>query len=151
MLEDMATLDELMQGKIDEARRRLQEDPDAGPADSPDEPYSPDELREIFRKFRRLLGAKGNPGTVEVEGALRAGWIVASGKVEGYGEETFHVVMLTNGSLHYTSGELTGDAIDLTDKWYLGDSIPALEAKMPETMAWIMAAEGIDWEPSPTP
>lgn len=147
----MASLDELMQGKIDEARRRLQDDPAAGPAESPEEPYSPDELRAMFRKFRRLLGVKGNPGTVEVDGALRAGWIVASGKVEGYGDETFHVVMLTNGSLHYSSGELTDAGIDLTDKWYLGDSIPSLEAKMPETMAWIMAAEGIDWEPSPAP
>lgn len=107
----------------------------------------PQELREIFRKFRRLMGAAGNPGTIDCKG-LRAGWIIASGKVEGYGEEIFHVVMLTNGALHYFSGEIQ-EPVDLTDKWYLGDSIPALEAKMPDTIAGILEEHGISWHEGP--
>ncbi|HEX2054377.1 MAG TPA: hypothetical protein VHJ78_11720 [Actinomycetota bacterium] len=98
----MATLDEKMPDKIQAARRRIESGSggDVDPSEEEQAPYSPDELRTVFRKFRRLLGAKGNPGTVEIEGALRAGWIIASGPVEGYPGETFHVVMLTNGALH---------------------------------------------------
>lgn len=139
-----------MQDKIDAARLRLEDSPDAEvPEPTEAEPYSPDELRQVFRKFRRLLGEVGNPGTVEVDGALRAGWIISSGKVDGYGDEVFHVVMLTNGALHYFSGELTEEPIDLTGKWFLGDSIPELESRMPDTIAQIMAAHNIDWEDSP--
>ncbi len=139
-----------MQDKVIAARRRLEasgEGRESEPAEA-DAVYSPDELRKVFRKFRRLLGAVGNPGTVAVAGALRAGWIISSGIVEGYGDELFHVVMLTNGALHYFSGELTGEPIELTGKWFLGDSIPALEAKMPDTIAEILAAQNIDWDES---
>lgn len=137
-----------MPARIAAARERIEasgEGRDPGPGDSDHVP-SPDELRKVFRKFRRLMGVRGNPGTVEIDGALRAGWIISSGMVEGYGDEVFHVVMLTNGALHYFSGELTGEPIDLTGKWFLGDSIPSLEAKMPDTIAGILAAEGIGWE-----
>ncbi|HEU4866937.1 MAG TPA: hypothetical protein VFV09_04325 [Actinomycetota bacterium] len=149
-------LEDRMQGKIDAAKRRIDASPD-GRDPGPDEPVTeeapdPDELRQVFRKFRRLMGAVGNPSTVEIKGALRAGWIISSGKVEGYGDELFHVVMLTNGALHYFSGELTGDPIELTSKWFLGDSIPALEAKMPDTVAGIMAVNNISWlETEPPP
>ncbi len=138
-----------MQNKVDSARRRLEAGEGREPGSAvADAVYSPDELRNVFRKFRRLMGAVGNPGTVEVAGALRAGWIISSGTVEGYGDELFHVVMLTNGALHYFSGELTGEPIELTGKWFLGDSIPALEAKMPDTIAEIVAAQNIDWDES---
>lgn len=136
-----------MKDRVDAARRRLQGSSDETAAGSgqTDKVYSPDELRQVFRKFRRLMGVAGNPGTVEIEGALRAGWIVASGPVEGYDDQIFHVVMLTNGALHYSSGEITGP-IELTGKWFLGDSIPSLEAKMPDTIAEILAAHDIDWD-----
>jgi hypothetical protein len=150
------TLEEQMQGKIDAARRRIEASADGrdpGPDDSEtQEVPDPDELRQVFRKFRRLIGAVGNPGTVEMKGAIRTGWIISSGKVEGYGDELFHVVMLTNGALHYFSGELTGEPIELTSKWFLGDSIPALEAKMPDTVAGILAENNISWlETEPPP
>jgi hypothetical protein len=143
-----------MQDRIDAARRRIEASPDGvdpGPENTDQEPAGPDELRRVFRKARRLLGAVGNPGTVDIKGAIRAGWIIASGTVEGYGNELFHVVMLTNGALHYFSGPLTGDPIELTSKWFLGDSIPSLEAKMPDTVAGILAAHDINWlEPETT-
>lgn len=151
-----AKMDDQMQDKIDAARRRTEasgDGVDPGPPESETaEAPNADELRQVFRKFRRLLGAAGNPGTVEINGALRAGWIISSGRVEGYGDDLFHVVMLTNGALHYFSGELTGEPIELTSKWFLGDSIPSLEAKMPDTVAGIMATHDISWlEPdSPT-
>lgn len=148
-------LQDRMQDKIDAARRRIDASPDGrdpGPDESNPELPDPDELRQVFRKFRRLLGAVGNPGTVDIKGALRTGWIISSGRVDGYGDELFHVVMLTNGALHYFSGELTGEPIELTSKWFLGDSIPALEAKMPDTVAAIMAANNISWlETEPPP
>lgn len=147
----MATLDEQMPAKIEAARRRLEDNPDAGPPDGPGENYSPEELRVVFKKFRRLMGTNGNPGTIAIEGALRAGWVIASGTVEGYGDEVFHVIMLTNGALHYSSGELTGEALELTDKWFLGDSIPELEARIPDTLAHLAAREGIEWEDNPVP
>lgn len=137
-----------MPDRLEAARQRIEASPDGrdpGPGDLETVP-SPNELRKIFRKFRRLMGTRGNPGTVEIEGALRAGWIIASGQVEGYGDEIFHVVMLTNGALHYFSGELTGEPAELTGKWFLGDSIPSLEAKMPDTIAGILAANNIDWD-----
>jgi hypothetical protein len=89
-----------MQDRIDAARQRIEASPDGvdpGPENPGQEPADPDELRRVFRKARRLLGAVGNPGTVDIKGAIRAGWIIASGTVEGYGDELFHVVMLTNG------------------------------------------------------
>jgi hypothetical protein len=143
-----------MQERIDAAKGRIEASPDGvdpGPENPDLEPAPADELRQVFRKFRRLLGAVGNPGTVEIKGALRNGWIIASGTVEGYGDELFHVVMLTNGALHYFSGPLTGEPIELTSKWFLGDSIPSLEAKMPDTVAGILAANGIDWLESDSP
>jgi hypothetical protein len=149
-------LEDQMQDKIDAARRRIDASPDGidpGPDESeaPEVP-DPDELRQVFRKFRRLIGVAGNPSTVEFKGALRTGWIISSGKVEGYGDELFHVVMLTNGALHYFSGELTGEPIELTGKWFLGDSIPALEAKMPDRVAGILAENNISWlETEPPP
>ena len=143
------SLEDQMQAKVDAARRRIDASPDGqdpGPDDSETlEVHSPDELRKVFRKFRRLIGAAGNPGTIELKGAVRTGWIIASGKVEGYGDELFHVVMLTNGALHYFSGELTGEPVELTSKWFLGDSIPALEAKMPDTVAGLLAQHNISW------
>jgi len=136
-----------MQSKVEAAKRRLASGGTADPGPVEDV-CSPDELRQVFRKFRRLLGAAGNPGTIEIDGALRAGWIISSGTVEGQGDEVFHVVMLTNGALHYFSGELTEEPVELTAKWFLGDSIPALEAKIPDTLAGILAAHDIDWEDS---
>lgn len=148
------SLEDQMQDRIDAAKRRIDASPDGvdpGPENPDTEPAPPDELRQVFRKFRRLLGAVGNPGVVDVKGALRTGWIIASGTVDGYGDELFHVVMLTNGALHYFSGPLTGDPIELTGKWFLGDSIPSLEAKMPDTVAGILAAHEISWlEPETT-
>lgn len=149
------SLDDQMQGKVDAARRRIDASPD-GQDPGPDESETlevpdPDELRQVFRKFRRLIGAAGNPGTVEMKGAVRTGWIISSGRVEGYGDELFHVVMLTNGALHYFSGELTGEPIELTSKWFLGDSIPSLEAKMPDTVAGILAANNISWTETAPP
>lgn len=137
-----------MQAKVEAAKLRLAEaagGTDPGPAESA-EVHSPEDLRQMFRKFRRLMGAVGNPDTVEIDGALRAGWIIASGTVEGYGDDVFHVVMLTNGALHYFSGEITEKPIDLTGKWFLGDSIPALEAKMPDRCASLLAAADISWD-----
>lgn len=138
-----------MQVKVDLARKRidaLADGRDPGPGGSEPLPVpDPDELRQVFRKFRRLLGAAGNPGTIDIKGALRTGWIISSGKVEGYGDELFHVVMLTNGALHYFSGEPTGEPVELTSKWFLGDSIPELEAKMPDTIAGILAENNIGW------
>lgn len=150
------SLEEQIQDKVDAARRRIDasaDGQDPGPEESEtQEAPDPDELRQVFRKFRRLIGAVGNPSTVEIKGALRAGWIISSGRVEGYGDELFHVVMLTNGALHYFSGELTGEPIELTSKWFLGDSIPALEAKMPDTVAGILAENKISWlETEPPP
>lgn len=142
-------LEDQMQSKVDAAKRRLEASNDPGPESTPAEAPSPDELRKVFRKFRRLMGAAGNPGTIPVEGALRAGWVISSGSVEGYGDELFHVLMLTNGALHYTSGPLTGDPVELTGKWFLGDSIPELEARMPDTVAALLASEGIDWDEPP--
>lgn len=106
------------------------------------------ELREILKKFRRAMGSVGNPGTLEAEVALRAGWIIASGPVEGYGDEVFHVFMLTNGALFYFSGEITVP-IDFTGRWTLGDAIPALEAKIPDTVAALLAQNELDWPASP--
>lgn len=136
-----------MPAKIEAAKQRIAASPDGKDPGPPDglEVYPPDELRTVFRRARLLLGKVGNPETVEIDGALRAGWIISSGTVEGYGDELFHVVMLTNGALHYFSGPLTGDPIELTSKWFLGDSIPALEAKMPDTVAGILAAANIEW------
>jgi len=146
------TIDQQMATRVEAAKQRIAASPDGldpGPPET-DEVPSPDELRQVFRKFRRLMGARGNPGTIEIEGALRAGWVIASGTVEGYGDELFHVVMLTNGALHYFSGELTGEPAELTGKWFLGDSIPSLEAKMPDTIAGLVALHDIPWEePSP--
>ncbi|HVL50394.1 MAG TPA: hypothetical protein VM754_02675, partial [Actinomycetota bacterium] len=136
-----------MQSKVEAAKRRLASGGTADPGPM-EEVHPPDELRQVFRRFRRLLGAAGNPGTIEIDGALRAGWIISSGTVEGHGDEVFHVVMLTNGALHYFSGEVTEEPVELTAKWFLGDSIPALEAKIPDTLAGIMAAHDIDWEDS---
>jgi hypothetical protein len=149
------TLEDQMQAKVDAARQRIDASADGrdpGPdfAEPPPVP-DPEELRQVFRKFRRLLGAAGNPGTIDIKGALRTGWIISSGKVEGYGDELFHVVMLTNGALHYFSGELTGEPVELTSKWFLGDSIPELEAKMPDTVAGILAEHNIGWFESGPP
>lgn len=148
-------LEDQMPARIEAAKRRIDASPDGtdpGPPEADAEAPDPDELRQVFRKFRRLMGAAGNPGTVDIKGALRAGWIISSGRVEGYGDELFHVVMLTNGALHYFSGELTGEPIELTSKWFLGDSIPALEAKMPGTVAGLLAANDISWiEKEPPP
>jgi hypothetical protein len=146
------SLEDQMPTKIDAAKRRLEASSgasDPGPESTPAEVPSPDELRKVFRRFRRLMGAAGNPGTIPIEGALRSGWVISSGTVEGYGDELFHVVMLTNGALHYTSGPPTGDTVELTGKWFLGDSIPELEAKMPDTVAALLASEGIDWDEPP--
>lgn len=144
----MASIDEGMQERIDEARSRLDGEhlPGSGFTHNPelDPPPEPEEIRKVFRKFRRLLGERGNPGTVKCQGTLRAGWIISSGQVEGYGDEVFYVVMLTNGALHYFSGEIE-EPIELTSKWFLGDSIPALEAKMAAGMAEILAAHDVDW------
>lgn len=148
-----ANLEDRMQAKVEAAKRRLAGDAaDDQPAGEPSETEvpSPDELRKVFRKFRRLMGSAGNPGTIEMEGAIRTGWIISSGTVEGYGDEVFHVVMLTNGALHYFSGPVGEGAIELTGKWFLGDSIPALEAKMPDGIAELLARSGVDWdEPAP--
>lgn len=144
-----ANLEDRMQAKVDAAKRRLAGDAsDKQPGGEPSETEvpSPDELRKVFRKFRRLMGSAGNPETREVEGAIRTGWIISSGTVEGYGDEVFHVVMLTNGALHYFSGPVGDEAIELTGKWFLGDSIPALEAKMPDGIAELLARSGIDWD-----
>lgn len=112
------------------------------------EPKNATELREILKKFRRAMGSVGNPGTFEAEVALRAGWIIASGPVEGYGEEIFHVFMLTNGALFYFSGEVKAP-IDFTGRWTLGDAIPSLEAKIPDTVAHLMAQNELDWPATP--
>ena len=138
-----------MQAKVDAAKRRLAEDAaenETGAEPSETEVPSPDELRQVFRKFRRLMGTAGNPETVEIAGALRTGWIISSGTVEGYGDEVFHVVMLTNGALHYFSGPVGDGPIELTAKWFLGDSIPALEMQMPDRVAELLARSGIDWD-----
>lgn len=147
----MTNIEDRMPERVAIARKRLNEqdlagsgfthDPDLDP------PPDPNELRKVFRKFRRLMGDKGNPGTVQCKGVLRAGWIISSGKVEGHGDEVFYVVMLTNGALHYFSGEIE-EPIELTSKWFLGDSIPALEAKMPAGLAEILAANDMDWDDS---
>ncbi|MGQ0678582.1 MAG: hypothetical protein ACT4OM_02800 [Actinomycetota bacterium] len=108
----------------------------------------PEELREILKKFRKVAGANGNPGTLAAQDALRAGWVIASGRVEGFGEEVFHVLMLTNGALFYTSGELTAP-LEFTGKWILGDSIDELEALIPDTVARIMAENDLDWPEAP--
>jgi hypothetical protein len=144
-----AKLEDRMQAKVDTAKRRLAGDApetESGGEPSETEAPSPDELRQVFRKFRRLMGTAGNPETVDIEGALRTGWIISSGTVEGYGDEEFHVVMLTNGALHYFSGPVDDGPIELTAKWFLGDSIPALEAKMPDRLAELLAKSGIDWD-----
>ncbi len=139
-----------MPAKIEAAKQRIAASPDGTDPGPPDglEVFPPNEMRTVFRKARLLLGAAGNPNTVEIKGALRAGWIISSGTVEGYGDDLFHVVMLTNGALHYFSGPLTGDPIELTSKWFLGDSIPALEAKMPDTIAGILVKANIEWPES---
>lgn len=112
------------------------------------EPKSATELREILKKFRRAMGSVGNPGTVEAEVALRAGWIIASGPVEGYGDEIFHVFMLTNGALFYFSGEVT-TTVDFTGRWTLGDAIPSLEAKIPDTVAALLVQHDLEWPAAP--
>lgn len=138
-----------MSGKVAAARDLLAGGEEIPPSTAPETAVQgPDELREILKKFRRAMGLIGNPGTLEAEVALRAGWVIASGTVEGYGDEVFHVFMLTNGALFYFSGELEGP-VDFTGRWVLGDSIPALEAKIPDTVAGIMARHGADWPSSP--
>lgn len=148
---NMTDIQEKMPERIATARKKLNDKdlPGSGFTHDPDldPPPDPDDIRKVFRKFRRLMGDKGNPGTVQCQKVLRAGWIISSGKVEGYGDEIFYVVMLTNGALHYFSGEIE-EPILLTSKWFLGDSIPELEAKMPAGLAEILAANDIDWDDS---
>ncbi|MEX2551920.1 MAG: hypothetical protein WD627_02820 [Actinomycetota bacterium] len=137
-------IDEEMRAKIAAAKERL-----GAPAGSDTPAWNEklrtvDELRAILKKFRRAMGSIGNPGTIEAEVALRAGWIISSGAVEGQGDEVFHVFMLTNGAIFYFSGD-PSPPIEFTGKWFLGDSIPALEAKIPDTVAKIMAEHGAKW------
>ncbi|MEX2588543.1 MAG: hypothetical protein WD602_11225 [Actinomycetota bacterium] len=147
----MTDIQKAMPQRVATARKLLNDEDLPGSAFTHDPeldpPPDPDQLRKLFRKFRRLMGDAGNPGTVQCKGVLRAGWIISSGKVEGHGDEVFYVVMLTNGALHYFSGEIE-EPIELTSKWFLGDSIPALEAKMPAGIAEILAANDIDWDDS---
>jgi hypothetical protein len=145
-------IDEEMREKIAAAKERLGAPPDSDPAPAAppgEKVHGVDELRAILKKFRRAMGSAGNPGAIEAEGALRSGWIISSGAVEGYGDEVFHVFMLTNGAIFYFSGDPT-PPIEFTGKWFLGDSIPALEAKIPDTVAQIMAEHGADWPVSST-
>lgn len=135
-------IDEEMRAKLAAAKERLAAPTESDPVD--DKVRSTEELREILKKFRRAMGSVGNPGVIEAEVALRAGWIISSGTVEGQGDEIFHVFMLTNGAIFYFSGDPT-PPIEFTGKWFLGDSIPALEAKIPDTVASIMAEHGADW------
>lgn len=141
----MSPLEDSMPARLEAARLRLQDS--ASPASLPgdSDPPEPQELRQVFRKFRQAMGALGNPGTIPLDGEIRAGWVISSGKVEGYGDELFHVIMLTNGALHYTSGEITDEPPELTGKWFLGDSIPSLEARMPDTIAGLMVANEVPW------
>jgi hypothetical protein len=138
-------IDEEMRAKVAAAKARLSAPSEPEPASSGEERVREvDELRTILKKFRRAMGSAGNPGAIEAEAALRSGWIIASGTVEGQGDEVFHVFMLTNGAIFYFSGDTT-PPIEFTGKWFLGDSIPALEAKIPDTVAQIMAEQGAEW------
>lgn len=135
-----------MRQKVGEAK----DAPASGnPATAPEaSSRSVEDLRYILKKFRRAMGGAGNPGCIGAEAALRAGWVISSGTVEGQGDEIFHVFMLTNGALFYFSGEIV-EPIEFTGKWILGDSIPELEAKIPHTVAGILAQHGLDWPDSP--
>lgn len=137
-------IDEEMPAKIAAAKERLGAPGESDTPASDEKLRTVDELRAILKKFRRAMGSIGNPGTIEAEVALRAGWIISSGTVEGQGDEVFHVFMLTNGAVFYFSGDPT-PPIEFTGKWFLGDSIPALEAKIPDTVAKIMAEHGAEW------
>lgn len=137
-------IDEEMRARIAAAKENLGAPAGSDTSASDEKLRTVDELRAILKKFRRAMGSIGNPGTIEAEVALRAGWIISSGTVEGQGDEVFHVFMLTNGAVFYFSGDPT-PPIEFTGKWFLGDSIPALEAKIPDTVAKIMAEHGAEW------
>ena len=143
------TIDEEMKARIAAARNASTSGKETSEQEFDDEKIrNVEELRTILKKFRRAMGSAGNPGTIEAQ-VLRSGWIVASGTVEGYGEEMFHIFLLTSGAVYYFSGDPT-PPVEISGKWYLGDSIPSLEAKIPATVARIMAEHGLEWPETKT-
>jgi hypothetical protein len=145
-------IDEEMKARIAAAKKSMGgESSDSGQAFDDEKVRSVDELRLILKKFRRAMGPAGSPGAVPAQGppANRTGWIIASGKVEGYGDEVFHVFVLTSGPIYYLSGD-PSPPVALTGKWFLGESIPALEAKIPAGVARIMAEHDLQWPETPT-
>jgi hypothetical protein len=145
-------IDEEMKARIAAAKKSSSgEASDSAQAFDDEKVRSVDELRAILKKFRRAMGSAGSPGVLPAQGppANRTGWIIASGKVKGYGDEIFHVFLLTSGPIYYLSGDAT-PPVALTGKWFLGESIPALEAKIPGTIAQIMAEHDLQWPETST-
>lgn len=145
----MEEIDREMQARIEAEHRRLDGDESGvGTAFDDEKIRSVEELRAILKKFRRAMGKAGYPGTMKAQNR-QTGWIIASGTVEGYGENVFHVFMLNSGPIYYFSGDPV-PPIEFTGKWFLGDSIPTLEAKIPARVAELMARFDVEWPPSPT-
>jgi hypothetical protein len=145
-------IDEEMKARIAAARRAARgESAEAEQSFDDEKARSVKELRVILKKFRRAMGPAGSPGAVPAQGPPpnRTGWIIASGTVEGYGDEVFHVFLLTSGPIYYLSGDTT-PPVPLTGKWFLGESIPELEAKIPAGIARIMAENDLQWPETST-
>jgi len=145
----MESIDEEMKARIEAARRSLAGEGDDGATFDDEKVRTVDELRAILKKFRRAMAAEGYPGTIMAQGKTTTGWIIASGEVEGFGKEIFHVFMLISGPIYYFSGD-PFPPFEFTGKWILGDSIPVLESKIPANVAYIMAKYNVEWPKSPT-
>ena len=142
----MTSLDDEMKARITAEKARLsgeRGEPEQQDFDDTKE-RTVDELRTILKRFRRAMATKEYPGTLRVEAPVRHGWIIASGTVEDYGDTVFHLFLLNTGAIYYLSGDPT-PPFELTGKWHLGDSIPALEAKIPAGLARLMAEHDVEW------